>query len=74
MGFRMIFVVVSYMDPYDGTSKVPTANSTIRIVLVFFIMAYSILGLGVGILLSKPLARDRKSLRMLEEGYEEFEG
>merc|ERR1711939_317842 len=45
MGFRMIFVVVSYMDPYDGTSKVPTANSTIRIVLVFFIMAYSILGL-----------------------------
>lgn len=74
MGFRMIFVVVSYMDPYDGNSKVPTANLTIRIVLVFFIMAYSILGLGVGILLSKPLARDRKSLRMLEEGYEEFEG
>ncbi|KAK0118643.1 hypothetical protein ONS95_007524 [Cadophora gregata] len=73
-GFKMIFVMVSYMDPYDNTSKIPTANCTIRVVLLFFVLAYSVLGLGVCILVSKPLGYDRKRLRILQEGYEVMEG
>ncbi|KAG4432536.1 hypothetical protein IFR05_011971 [Cadophora sp. M221] len=66
LGLKMIFAMASYMLPYDSASRIPTANWTFRTACVFLVLAYMIILLGIGILASRPLARDRKRLRMLE--------
>lgn len=67
LGFKIIFAMASYVLPYDPTSRIPTANWTFRTACVFLVLAYMIVLLGIGILVSRPLVKDRKRLRMLEE-------
>lgn len=67
LGFKMIFFMASYMQPYDAASTLPTANWTFRTACVFLVMAYFLTLLGIAIVVSNPLMKDRKQLRVLEE-------